>query len=95
MEVTKAKSNSEFVGHGRRVCKVIFQQTFIEQPHLPGLRIGTVPALMVLDIDRSPVERPGVGGWDNGRYKGHKKLSFFEQKPRHVSGGLNLSCPLN
>lgn len=77
-------------------ARVIFQQTFIEQPHLPGPRIDTVPALMVLDTDRSPVERPGVGGRDSGRYKGRKKLSFLEQKPRHVrSGGLNLSCPLN
>lgn len=54
----------------------VFQQTFIEQPHLPGRRVDTVPALMVLDPNRSPVERPGVGGWDSGRYKGRKKFSL-------------------
>lgn len=42
-------------------AKVIFQQIFIERPHLPGPGIHTVPVLMDLDPSRGPVERVGVG----------------------------------
>lgn len=51
-------------------ARVIVQQVFIEQPHLPGPGSDTVPALVGLHPGGGPVGRLGVGGWGSGRCKG-------------------------
>lgn len=70
-------------------ARVIFQQIFIEQPHLPGPGINTVPVLTGLDPGRGPVERVGVGGWGT---KGERSFLFLGRGPGMQGvGGLNLS----